>query len=543
MIASLHCPRLTPLAGRYQALLHGKRALLLMDNARDREQVGPLIPPAGCALLVTSRQHFALPGLFAKNLDTLPADRARALLLKIAARIGNHADEIAKLSGYLPQALRTAAGALSERPDLSPADLVRRMRDAQKRLELTGVELSLAVSADLLSPDLKDRWLRLAVFPGSFDQGGAAAVWKLDPDAAQDTLSELLRYSLLEWDTASLRYRLHDLVRDFAGAHLGIAYEALGEHRRAAEFHLATAREIEDGRGEGNALGGLGFAYGALGGHRRAIEFCEQQLLIARETGDRSSEGNALGGLGNAYHALGEHRRAIEFYEQQLAIAREIGDRRGEGNALGDLGNAHDSLGEYRRAIEFHERHLAIAREIGDRRGEGGALGNLGNAYDALGDYTRAIAFHEHGLAVAREIGDRRDEGNDLGNLGNIYYALGDYRRAIEFYQQRLAIAREIGDRTGEGACLGSLGIAYNALGDHRRAIEFYQQRLAIAREIGDRRGEGNALFNSARALAALGDRAEAIARAEAALKIFGEIESPHAAPAREALAEWRGLK
>jgi NB-ARC domain len=46
------------LAGIYQSVLHGKRALLLMDNARDAAQVRPLIPPAGCVLLVTSRFHF-----------------------------------------------------------------------------------------------------------------------------------------------------------------------------------------------------------------------------------------------------------------------------------------------------------------------------------------------------------------------------------------------------------------------------------------------------------------------------------------------------
>ncbi|MFI5353016.1 MAG: tetratricopeptide repeat protein [Candidatus Binatales bacterium] len=610
------------LAGLYQTLLHGKRALLLMDNARDREQVEPLIPPTGCALLVTSRQRFVLPGLFARSLDTLPPDRSRELLLKIAPRIGDRADEIAKLSGYLPQALRTAAGALSERPNLSPADLVRRMKDAQGRLKLTGVELSLTVSADLLSPDLRDRWLQLAVFPDSFDQRGAAAVWKLDPDPAQDNLGELLRYSLLEWNAASLRYRLHDLVRDFAGAHLGEAARAEAQSRHAAYYKdvlagadqlylkggaavpqgltlfdlergniragqawsaahagvddagarlcvdypdagvyvlslrlhprewidwldaaLGAARRLGDRGAEGVSLGNLGIAYDALGDHRRAIEFYEQRLAIARETGDRPGEASGSGNLGLACYALGEYRRAIEFYEQYLAIAREIGDRRGEGNALGNLGLAYDALGDHRRAIEFYEQQLTIAREIGDRRGEGNALGSLGLAYHALGDYRRTVEFQEQHLVIAREIGDRRGEGNALGNLGNAYRALGEYRRAIEFHEQARAILREIGDRHGEGSCLGNLGNAYDALGDHRRAIEFHEQQLAIAREIGDREGEATALFNSARALAALSDRAAATARAEAALKILEELESPGTATVRQALAEWRKLK
>lgn len=68
----------------YLSVLNGKRALLVMDNARDAAQVAPLVPPAGSALLVTSRFHFVVPGLHAKNLDTLPSADARDLLLAIA---------------------------------------------------------------------------------------------------------------------------------------------------------------------------------------------------------------------------------------------------------------------------------------------------------------------------------------------------------------------------------------------------------------------------------------------------------------------------
>jgi len=530
------------LAGRYQALLHGKRALLLMDNARDSEQVEPLIPPAGCALLVTSRQHFALPGLFARSLDTLPSDRARELLLKIAPRIGEHADEIAKLSGYLPQALRTAAGALSERPDLSPADLVRRMKDARRRPELTGVDLSLTVSAGLLSPELKDRWLQLAVFPDSFDQRGAAAVWKLDPDPAQDTLSELSKYSLLEWNAASLRYRLHDLVRDFAGAHLAEAARAEAQSR-----HAACYKDVLDAADRLYLLGGEAVPQGL------ALFDLERGNIRA---GQAWSAAHADGGDVGArlcvdYPAVGVYvlslrlhpREWIDWLDAALGAARRLGDRGAEGNALGNLGIAYDTLGDYRRAVEFHEQNRAIAHEIGDRYSEGNALGNLGIAYKSLGDYRRAIEFHEQARAISREIGDRQGEGNDLGNLGNAYRAVGEYNRAIEFYEQACATARGIGDRRSEGNALGSLGNAYYSLGDYRRAIEFYEQQLAIAHEIGDRLAEGKALFNSANALAALSDRVKAIARAEAALKILEELESPHAATVRQTLAEWRKLK
>ena len=67
------------LSAMYRSVLHGKRALLLLDNAANREQVEPLLPPEGCLALVTSRQHFELPGCFTRCLDMLPPEDAREL--------------------------------------------------------------------------------------------------------------------------------------------------------------------------------------------------------------------------------------------------------------------------------------------------------------------------------------------------------------------------------------------------------------------------------------------------------------------------------
>jgi hypothetical protein len=132
------------LQGLYQSVLQDQRALLLMDNAASAEQVEPLTPPAGCVLLVTSRQHFTLPGLFAKNLEALSPEDARKLLLAIAPRVGDLADEIARLCGYLPLALRLAGSALVKFVNLTPADYARRLQDGQRRLELIEASLNLS---------------------------------------------------------------------------------------------------------------------------------------------------------------------------------------------------------------------------------------------------------------------------------------------------------------------------------------------------------------------------------------------------------------
>jgi tetratricopeptide (TPR) repeat protein len=566
------------LRGLYLSVLDGQRALLLMDNAADAVQVEPLIPPAGCLLLVTSRQHFTVPGLAAKNLDTLSAADARDLLLTIAPRIEPCADEIVALCGHLPLALRLAATSMVKYRNLSPADYVRRLRDSQQRLQL--IDASLSLSYELLNEALRERWRCLAVFPDTFTGEAATAVWEVEVDQALDTLGELMATSLVEWNETSGRYRLHDLTRLFADTKLSAEERAVGQKRFATHYKdvLLAARELYL-KGDESLLRGLalfdlewsniqaGHAWVAaqddaadaevtrlamtypdagvyvlsLRQHsRERIRWLEIALAAARRLQHREGEAAVLGNLGIAYADLGETRCAIQFYEQALVIDREIGERRGESSDLGNLGLAYAELGETRRAIQFHEQALPILREIGDRRGEGAVLGNLGLAFADLGETSRAIQFYEQDLAIAREIGDRRGEGGVLGNLGLAYADLGETSRAIQFYEQYLTIAREIGDRRGEGNAFGNLGIAYKNLGETSRAIQFYEQYLTIAREIGDRRGEGNALWNMSLALDQLGGRAQAIKHAEQALQIYEQIEDPGTAKVRARLATWR---
>jgi len=570
----------TELKAWYQSVLHGQHALLLMDNARDDQQVLPLLPPATCLLLVTSRQHFTLPGLYPKDLNTLPPKDACQLLLTIAPRIGAAAEAMAKLCGYLPHALRLAASALAEQIDLSPADYLRRLENAQTRLGL--VEASLSLSYDLLAAETQKWWRLLSVFPDTFDQPAGAAVWAMDVEPAQKTLSVLVKYSLLEWQPATRRYRLHDLARLFAAKQCTEAERAAGQQRYAKHYAtvLRSANELYLKGGDaiqrglalfdlewGNIQAGQAWAQANAEQNELAAQLCnaypdagvywlplrqhprerirwlEAALIVDRRLNQRSTEVVHLGNLGWAYADWGESRRAIECYEQCLIFDREVMNRRGECTALGNLGLAYADLGEYHRAIELYGQQLVIIREIGDRRVESYALGNLGLAYAALGEPRHAIEFYQQNLAIAQEIGDRHGESNALGNLGAVYVDLGETRRAIKIFQQQLEITREIGDRRSEGSALGSLGIAYKDLGETRHAIEFYKQSIVIKREIGDRRGEGNTLFNMSLALSKLGERQNGITSAEAALKIYEQIEDPNAAKVRRQLEEWRGQK
>jgi tetratricopeptide (TPR) repeat protein len=533
------------LQGLYRSVLDGKRVLLLMDNAGGPDQLRPLCPaPAGSVLLVTSRQHFMLPGLYARDLNTLPADKACELLLTICPRLGDAAEEIAGLCGYLPLALRLAGSALAC-STLEPADFAHRLRDERRRLsELDKgakdagepeVTASLALSERLLPDLVRQRWYMLAVFPGDFAAAAAAAVWQPEQDEAQDTLDVLYGHSVLEWNAETKRFRLHELVRSFLRDRLAQAqppYDEPTATRRFVEHYGVVAGEAnkallqKDGYLVGLTLFDTewaniqaAFAVAAAAAteqpwanaavislcngcpycldlrlHGQAkIRWLTVGLDATRRANDRSAEGALLCNLGVAHADLGEARKAIGFYEQHLRIAREIGDRGGEGAVLGNLGSAHADLGDARKAIEFYEQDLVIAREIGDRRGEGAALGNLGLAYADLGDARKAIEFYEEALAILREIGDRRGEGAALVNLGVAYKNLGDARKAIEFYEEALPILREIDDRAAEACASWNAGLACEELGDLPRAAELMQVLVDFEREIGHADAEKDA--------------------------------------------------
>ena len=568
------------LANIYNSILHGMRALLLLDNAADDRQVRPLIPPESCGVIVTSRRKFSLPGLVPMDLDVLRTDKAVELLLKLwkpgappSAEQLSDKDllEIAQLCGFLPLALRAAGSHLANSPDLGPAQYARDLRDEQRRLERIGkegvdldVESSFGLNYSRMKPETAAVFRFLSIFPASFD---AVAEEVVCQDEGHRILSELVRWCLVDYQLPGKesegRYHLHDLVRLFAASRLQSGEKVQAEKRHAEHYkNMLTLYDERYIMGGEDVLAGLALfdlewsniragqawaeenlevdplaaelckSYPNAGAYvldlrlhpREKIAWLERGVLAARRSKDRTMEGVHLGSLGIAHKNLGETRKAIEYYDQALKKAREIGDRRNEGVHLGNLGLAYAAIGETRKAIEYYDQALKIAREIGDRRNEGVHLSNLGMAYAALGETRKAIEYYDQALKIFREIGDRRLEGADLGSLGIAYMDLGEPVKAIEYYEQALKISREIGDRRWEGNSRGNLGSAYARIGEPRKAIEYYDQALKIFREIGDRMGEGNSLGNLGSAYARIGEPRKAIEHCDQALKISREI-------------------
>ena len=116
-------------SGLYRSVLAGRRVLIVLDNARDAEQVRPLLPGSpGCLVVVTSRS--ALAGLAAAEgarplrLGPLGAEQGVRLL---AARLGPErvaaepgaVTELISRCGHLPLALAVMAARAAADPGLA----------------------------------------------------------------------------------------------------------------------------------------------------------------------------------------------------------------------------------------------------------------------------------------------------------------------------------------------------------------------------------------------------------------------------------------
>jgi tetratricopeptide (TPR) repeat protein len=557
---------LAGLRSTYLTLFDSKRVLILADDALDKRQLEPLLPPPGCALLLTSRQRFNWQGMERLDLEMLSQLEAEKLLLKICPAIGPATTSMTQLCGRLPLALRLCASACANSTRSIEYHLAALENERERLTHLrdldvrnpddpaTSVEASLLLSYATLTSQAQGVLCQLSVFPSTFDMKAAIAVVQASGAEEQGTnakhqsksveeLLELLYHqSLVEWDgdRETGRYSLHDLVRMFGVERIkGGEYAARLRH---AHYYAMIADQADDlyMKGGDNLLLGLKL-------------FDEERANIdagwnwARQQAESTSQeiNDLLLGYAGATSNVGDlrydkRRERIPQLEAAIEAARRLSNRQAEGSILGSLGVAYAALGEIRKAIQYFEQHLKIAHQIGDRLNEGMALDNMGNAYAALGEIRKAIQYYEQRLEIAHQIGDRLNEGMALDNIGNAYTLLREPHKALQYYEQVLEIARQMGDQRGEGSTLGNMGNAYAALGEIRKAIQYYEQRLEIARLIGHREGEATTSWNLGAILAEKGDLARAVELMQVTVDYEREIGHTNAEEDAAALEELR---
>jgi Tetratricopeptide repeat len=352
----------------------------------------------------------ALSGSKRLTLDQLHPAEARELLCSIASHLtADVADQIADLCGYLPLALRAAGSLLAVTVDLEPADYVEQLREECTRLEKIGseeIERSVAATFHLSYVRLSDEAARvfrtLSVMQGSFDASAAEAIAE---DERHAQLSELVKRSLVQYDSPTKRYRMHDLTRLFAAARLNDEERLTAARQHAMHYQtvLSAADDLYQ-QGHDGVLEGLAWY------EQEASQIAAGQAWAVARMG--AEEGAAQ--LCIAYPDAGVYvlelrqhpRERIQWLEAMLAAARQLQQREAEGAALGNLGGAYAALGEMPRAIGYYEQVLQIAREIGDRRGEGYTRWNMALAWEDLGDRAQAIAGAEAALFLFEQIED-----------------------------------------------------------------------------------------------------------------------------------------
>ncbi|MFD5919584.1 BTAD domain-containing putative transcriptional regulator [Kitasatospora sp. NPDC058201] len=251
-------------AALYRSLLADRRVLVLLDNARNAEQVRPLLPgSAGSLALVTGRDGLA--GLTACDgarrlvLDVLPQPDAVELLARIAGADRTRAEpraaaELAAACGHLPLALGIAAGRLAERPHRTLVEHAAELRDAEDRftaLQIDGdatsaVRVAFDLSYRALQPTAQRLFRLLGLAPGNCVSTAAAAALSGSATAATRPVLEHLAAAHLLNPAGPDRYRLHDLLRCYAAeratAETGPADRAAARERlRSWYLHHAEA--------------------------------------------------------------------------------------------------------------------------------------------------------------------------------------------------------------------------------------------------------------------------------------------------------------
>ncbi|MER5748658.1 NB-ARC domain-containing protein [Streptomyces sp. NPDC002088] len=219
-------------AALYRSVLAGRRFLVLLDNARDTDQVRPLLPGTpGCLTIVTSRNELsglvAAHGARSLTLRSTPS-RQRAFLVRrlgaerIAAEPGA-ADEITRLCAGLPLALACVAARAAVHPGFPLEAVAAELREAHGRLDAftrsdTSADVGTVFSwSSRAVPAEAARLFRLlALHPGpDFSVPAAAALAGLPVRRVRPLLAELSGVHLVN-ESAPGRYAFHDLLRAHA---------------------------------------------------------------------------------------------------------------------------------------------------------------------------------------------------------------------------------------------------------------------------------------------------------------------------------------
>jgi DNA-binding SARP family transcriptional activator len=555
--------------GLYRSLLADRRMLIMLDNARDEQQVRPLLPGGGGSLvLVTSRSELA--GLAAADgarlltLDVLTHDEAVQLL---TARIGvsraaaepDAAAKIATLCAHLPLALAVAAARASARPGFPLAALAAELRDTAGRLDaldvgdpVVSVRAVFSWSYRQLSAGAARMFRLLGLHPGpDISFPAAASLAAVNQTEARRRVRELAGAHLIA-EHAPGRYAFHDLLRAYATDRALDTDTATGREAavdRVLDHYLHTAsRAVILLRPSHEPVILATPSPGAVpeqpADHRDALAWfqAEHQVLLAAVTLADSSRSDSHAwqlpwAMEPFLQNCGHYQEWAAAQRTALAAATRLRDTAAQAVSSRLLAACCTDLGDNDQALDHYASSLRLYRCLGNRLGEAKVQHNLGWLAVRQGRNADALGHAEQALRLLRASGRKVAEAEALNAVGWCHGLLGDYQQARAFCRQALAVGAEVADRRVEGYVWDSLGYAEHHLGNLGEAVACYERALGIAREIGDRWVEAAILTHIGDTRHAAGDLPQAREAWQQALGILDDIQHPDADRVRAKLA------
>jgi tetratricopeptide (TPR) repeat protein/transcriptional regulator with XRE-family HTH domain len=554
-------------AALYRSLLAERRMLVLLDNARDVEQVRPLLPGApGCLVVVTSRNQLtglvAGAGAIPLPLDLLSPEEGRDLL---AQRLGvnriaiepDAVDEIIERCARLPLALAVVAARAATQPGLPLAALAAELRHPHDRLDTlatgdagTDVRSVFSWSYQQLSPLAARLFRLLSMHPGpDLSMSAAAGLAGLPPARVRPLLAELLRAHLVA-ERVLGRYALHDLLRAYAGelaatgepeADRQAAVRRLLDHYLRCAHQAATVLHPARDMIElieplaGVTVDNVDSAAAATAWFTTEYPVLRVAVRLAVDAGLDRHAWQLVWSMATFINHR-DLRDAVALHRVALQAARRLGDPVAQGYSHRLIGRVCALLAEHHEAQAHLEHALELYRQLGDDTNQAHLHLALAEMMDRQGRYRDALHQAEQALARYQTSGHRVGQATALNNVGWHHAQLGDYETALQYCEQARGRQQELGDRRNEAITWHCLGVAYHHLGRHADAVAAYQHALARFRDTGNRYNEADTLVNLGETYRVTGETGAARDCWRAALAIFTDFEYPDAEQVRARL-------
>jgi tetratricopeptide (TPR) repeat protein len=553
----------------YRSLLAGRRALIVLDNARDVDQVRPLLPGSpGSMVIVTSRNR--LTGLVATHdarlltLEPFFAAEAREILSQRlgAARVDSEpeaADEIIGLCAGLPLALAIVAAHATVRRNVPLRSIASQLWDASSRLDAfdsndtaTDVRTVFSWSYRLLTDPAARLFRLLSLHSGpDISRAAAASMAGLPVDEVRRPLCELIQSFLLTEHQYG-RFVYHDLLRAYA-AELSIELDTGAERQAAVErlsdyyLHSSHAAHLML-RPHGTLVeltpAAPGVTPAKIDDYAEAMEWfgAERHALNAAV---RHAADNAL-----STHAWQLALTLQQFYQRQgywhdwaitmqtaLRAAQDLGDPAAQARVHRSLAGALHFLGNQDEALAHLDRARELFTELGHTTEYAFIHDNLGCVLTAQGHPEEAIVHHLQALELHRTIGHRKGQAVSLESIGRSHVRQGGYERALRCADEAMDLYRELDDRNGEGYCWLVVGESHMLLERPAVAVDCYERAIALFQDVGNRSGEAEGLAALGDVLLGTDDLAAARTAWRSSLSIVDELRLPTAESIRAKLS------